>query len=137
VLRPETRVRARALQLLYAWDAQGRPSMERVVSGVLRGNPAWIATAEGAEQLAQRVASVADRLDRRIAESVENWRLDRLGLVEQNILRLGLFELEGGKVPPKVAINEAVQLAHWFAGDRAPAFVNGVLDALARRAGWL
>jgi N utilization substance protein B len=137
VLRPETRVRARALQLLYAWDMQGRPSMERIVLGVLAGNPSWISTTEGAEQLAQRVASAADRLDRRIAEAVENWRLDRLGVVEQNILRLALFEMEGGEVPPKVAINEAVQLAHWFAGNRAPAFVNGVLDALARRAGWL
>jgi len=111
--------------------------MEQIVLGVLAGNPSWISTTEGAEQLAQRVASAADRLDRRIAEAVENWRLDRLGVVEQNILRLALFEMEGGDVPPKVAINEAVQLAHWFAGNRAPAFVNGVLDALARRAGWL
>ena len=137
MLRPETRVRARALQLLYAWDIQGRPPMERVVLGVLAGHPYRRSSAEGAERLAASVAAKADRLDRRIADAVQNWRLERLGVVEQNILRLGLYEMESGAVPPKVAINEAVRLAHWFAGARAPAFVNGVLDALAHAAGWL
>jgi len=111
--------------------------MERVVLGILAGHPERVPAAEGAERLAQRVAAAAEGLDRRSGEVVENWRPGRVGLVEQNILRLAVFELEGGEVPPKVAINEAVQLAHWFAGSRAPAFVNGVLDALARRAGWL
>lgn len=137
MLRPETRVRARALQLLYAWDVQGRPPMEHVVLGVIAGHPYWRSSAEGAERLAAGVAARADRLDRRIADAVQNWRLDRLGVVEQNILRLGLYELESGAVPPKVAINEAVRLAHWFAGAKAPAFVNGVLDALAHAAGLL
>lgn len=111
--------------------------MERVALGVIAGHPYWRSSAEGAERLAASVAASAGRLDRRIADAVENWRLDRLGVVEQNILRLGLFELESGRVPPKVAINEAVRLAHWFAGARAPAFVNGVLDALAHSAGLL
>ena len=111
--------------------------MERVVLGVLAGHPYRRSSAEGAERLAASVAAKADRLDRRIADAVQNWRLERLGVVEQNILRLGLYEMESGAVPPKVAINEAVRLAHWFAGARAPAFVNGVLDALAHAAGWL
>ena len=111
--------------------------MEGVVLGVIAGRPTWRSSVEGAEGLAANVASSVDRLDRRIAGAVENWRFDRLGVVEQNILRLGLYEMDSGRVPPKVAINEAVQLAHWFAGARAPAFINGVLDALARAAGLL
>jgi N utilization substance protein B len=111
--------------------------MERVVLGVIAGHPYWRSSAEGAERLAASVAASAGGLDRRIAEAVQHWRLDRLGVVEQNILRLGLYEMDSGGVPPKVAINEAVRLAHWFAGGRAPAFVNGVLDALARTAGLL
>jgi hypothetical protein len=95
--------------------------------GICRGARRWNGSSSGCWR-ATRPGSPRPR---------ENWRLDRLGVVEQNILRLALFEMEGGEVPPKVAINEAVQLAHWFAGNRAPAFVNGVLDALARRAGWL
>ena len=111
--------------------------MARVVLGVVAGHPLWRAAVESAEGLATAVASGAGGLDRRIADAVEHWRLDRLGVVEQNILRLGLYELDSAGVPPKVAISEAVQLAHWFAGARAPAFINGVLDALARTAGRL
>jgi len=57
--------------------------------------------------------------------------------VERNILRLGILELRRGEVPPKVAIDEAVRLAHWFGGSRAPGFVNGVLDGIAHALGRL
>jgi len=60
-----------------------------------------------------------------------------VGVVERNILRLALAELDEGLTPPKVVIAEAVKLAHWFAGSKAPAFVNGVLDAVARELGVL
>ena len=137
MLRPETRTRARALQLLYAWDVRGRPPLEEVVGDTVRGRPHWRAAVERAGQLAEAVVADVGRLDRRIADAVDHWRPQRVGVIEQNILRLCLHELELGVVPPKVAITEAVQLAHWFAGARAPAFVNGVLDALARQAGCL
>ncbi len=58
-------------------------------------------------------------------------------MVERIILRLGIHELRTGDVPPKVAIDEAVRLAHWFGGARAPAFVNGVLDRVAHTLGRL
>jgi N utilization substance protein B len=69
--------------------------------------------------------------------AAENWRLSRIAAVERNILRIGIHELREGAIPPKVAINEAVKLAHWFGGARAPAFVNGVLDRVARTLGRL
>ena len=58
-------------------------------------------------------------------------------MVEKSILRLALAELAEGSTPPRVVIDEAVKLAHWFAGAKAPAFVNGVLDAVAREYGAL
>ena len=137
MLRSETKVRARALQLLYAWEQQGRPPMDRVVLRLLVGGAAWRDAVERAEPLATSVAEAASRVDGEIAEVVENWRPERVGLVERNILRLAVYELLATTVPPRVVISEAVQLAHWFAGTRAPAFVNGVLDAIARRAGKL
>ncbi len=136
-LRPETKARARALQLLYAWELQGRPAMEQVTHGALSRRSAWRGPVEQAEQLAVAVAAVVDRLDAEIAELAENWRLERIGVVEQNVLRIGLYELSSDNVPPRVAISEAVRLAGWFAGEKAPAFVNGVLDAAARKAGRL
>jgi N utilization substance protein B len=137
VLRAETRRRARTLQLLYAWELHGRPPVRDVVEGLLRGAPAWRAGLEGAEPVATAIARDVERLDAEIAPAVENWRMDRIGTVEQNILRLALHELSCEEVPPKVVISEAVRLAHWFAGAKAPAFINGVLDAVAREAGRL
>lgn len=137
MLRRESRVRARALQLLYAWEVQGRPPFTPVAQGVLQAAGRRGREWEGAERLAQRVSLVADRLDGEIAEVVQSWRLERLGAIERNILRLGLQELAAGETPAPVVIDEALRLTHWFAGEKAPAFVNGVLDALARRLGRL
>jgi len=137
VLRPETKTRARALQLLYAWELQERPSIDRVVAQLLTGSPVWRRSVEGSEPLAAAVADRAPQLDAEIAEVADNWRFERIGIIEQNILRLAIYELSETSVPPRVAISEAVQLAHWFAGPKAPGFVNGILDAVARRAGKL
>lgn len=125
------------MQLLYAWELQGRPPIDRVVFRLLTGNPVWRRSVEGGEPLAGAVAERARQLDAEIEAVADNWRLERIGVIEQNILRLGVYELSETSVPPRVAISEAVQLAHWFAGPKAPGFVNGVLDAVARRAGHL
>lgn len=90
-----------------------------------------------AEPWAEAIAGELADLDSELAGAVRHWRFERIGLIERNILRLGLYELRHRTVPPKVAISEAVQLAHWFAGSAAPSFVNGVLDALARQRGLL
>ncbi|NIM52058.1 MAG: transcription antitermination factor NusB [Gemmatimonadales bacterium] len=137
MLRPETRTRARALQLLYAWEVQQRPPMRQVADGLLRQHPEWDRAVAAAESLAAAVAADVARLDGEIERAAHNWRLERIGTVEQNILRLALYELSTGDVPPRVAISEAVRLAHWFAGSKAPSFVNGVLDAVARQVGRL
>jgi N utilization substance protein B len=137
VQRPETKARARALQLLYAWDLSGHPSIETVVVRLAaacdrppQGHD------RGADLAAQAIAGLPD-FDARVAAAAEHWRLERVGVVEKNILRLALAELAEGVTPPRVVIDEAVKLAHWFAGAKAPAFVNGVLDAVARESGAL
>jgi N utilization substance protein B len=137
MLRAETRSRARALQLLYAWELQGRPGLDTVAFGVARLIGSRPRVFDGAEHLASGVVNRLGALDRLVGEAAAHWRLDRIGLIERNILRLGVLELEEGGVPPKTAIDEAVTLAHWFAGPRSPAFVNGVLDSIARTLGRL
>ncbi len=135
--RPETRARARALQLLYAWELSGEPSIATVVArvGRLYGR-APEGYDRGADLAAKAVAGRPD-FDQRVAAAAEHWRFERVGVVERNILRLALAELAEGATPPRVVIDEAVKLAHWFAGAKAPAFVNGVLDAVARELGRL
>ncbi|MDI6757869.1 MAG: transcription antitermination factor NusB [Endomicrobiia bacterium] len=77
------------------------------------------------------VASRVAEIDARIEKYSENWTLDRMNIVDKNILRLAVYELLGlGDTPPKVVINEAVELAKTFSGDKAKLFINGVLDKI-------
>jgi N utilization substance protein B len=137
MLRVETKSRARALQILYAWELQGRPSIPVVASGLARLTGPEPRILGRAEALAAGVAGEVENLDAQVASASENWRMNRIAVVERNILRLGIHELRRGDVPPKVAIDEAVHLAHWFGDARAPGFVNGILDGVARSLGCL
>jgi N utilization substance protein B len=137
MLRTETRARARALQLLYSAELQPGVRLRDLAGGLARLTGPEPSVFERAEALATAVHAERERLDAMVARAAENWRLDRLGLMERNILRLGVHELEDPAVPPRVAIDEAIRLAGWFAGPRAPAFVNGVLDRVARDLGRL
>ena len=137
MLRIETKSRARALQILYAWELQGSPPIPRVVSGLARLTGPEPRILDRAEALATGIVADVLILDAQVAGASENWRMNRIAVVERNILRLGIHELRRGEVPPKVAIDEAVHLAHWFGDLRAPGFVNGILDGIARSLGRL
>jgi N utilization substance protein B len=137
MLRAETKSRARALQLLYAWELLGAPPMPVVASGLSRLTGPEPRILDRAEELAQGVIASVGELDASAAQASDNWRLSRMAVIDRNILRLGILELRRAEVPPKVAIDEAVRLAHWFGSARAPGFVNGVLDGIARTLGRL
>ena len=137
MLRIETKSRARALQLLYAWELRGHAPVAQLATGLSRLTGPEPRVLDRAEALASGVVQAVELLDSEAARASENWRLSRMAVVERNILRLGILELRQGEVPPKVAIDEAVRLAHWFGGARAPGFVNGVLDGVAHALGRL
>src|SRR5215216_1342025 len=120
MLRIETKSRARAIQILYAWELQGAPPIPAVVSGLARLTGPEPRILDRAEALASDIVADVDTLDAQAASAAENWRMSRIAVVERNILRLGIHELRRGEVPPKVAIDEAIHLAHWFGGVRAP-----------------
>lgn len=75
-------------------------------------------------------------IDAQLEAVSRRWRLDRMAKVDRNILRLACWEMffSGGEVPPKVAINEAVEMAKRYGAEEAPAFINGVLDSLLKNA---
>ena len=85
-----------------------------------------------AKQLVEGVRANLEEIDRRIGETARHWRVDRMSVVDRNVLRIAAFELLSREVPVEVVIDEAVELARRFGGERSPGFVNGVLDALAR-----
>jgi N utilization substance protein B len=112
--------RREALFVLYQWDLTGRP---------VESQPDEIDPF--ARELAETVVGREPELDRRIDEVSEGWPADRLGVLERNILRIGIAELEGGTVPPQVAIAEAVALAKRYASPEAARLVNGILARVA------
>ena len=137
MLRPETKARARALQMLYAVELGGAAGVRDAATDLARLTGPDPRVYDQAEALAEAVMAGRDELDRYAADAAEHWRLERVAVVERNILRIAIHELLRGHVPPKVAIDEALQRAHWFGGSKAPGFVNGVLDRVARQLGRL
>ena len=101
--------RRTALFLLYQWDLTGQP-----LASLYDGTPDDFALG-----LAEAIAERAPELDERITAASDAWAADRLGTLERNILRIGVYELEEGTVPAEVAINEAVVLAKRYATEDA------------------
>jgi N utilization substance protein B len=116
--------RRTALELLYQWDLTGQP-----LASLHEGD-----VDEFALELAEGVAEQAPELDERISEASDEWRADRLGVVERNVVRMGLFELDRGDVPVEVALDEAVSLAKRYASEDAGRLVNGILGRVVREA---
>ena len=133
--RVETRARARALQALYAWDMRGGTDLERVASQVWDDLAITPEERRVAGPIVRHVAQRQGDLDAALAEVTTNWRLERIGAVERCVLRMAGAELTMGETPPRVVIQEAVTLAERFGSAQSARFVNGVLDALARRLG--
>ena len=136
-LRTETRARARALQALYAWDLRDGEPLERIASQVW--DDLAIAPDERAfaSQIVRTIVADGKSIDDALRDVTTNWRLERLGAVERAVLRIAAAELLRGDPPPRVAIQEAVRLAERYGSGQSARFVNGVLDALARKMGRL
>jgi len=133
--RVETRARARALQALYAWDMRGGVDLERVATQLWDDLAITPDERRVAGPIVRYVAQHQRELDDELAEVTTNWRMERIGAVERCVLRMAAAELSIGDTPPRVVIQEAVTLAERFGSAASAKFVNGVLDALARRMG--
>lgn len=133
--RVETRARARALQALYAWDMRDGADLERIATQVWDDMGITPAERHVAGPIVRVVASKQQALDAQLADVTTNWRLERIGAVERCVLRMAAAELTIGDTPPKVIIQESVMLAERYGSASSAKFVNGVLDALARRMG--
>lgn len=114
--------RRAAVFMLFQWDLTGEP-----LGSTYEGD-----VDDFARETAAAVAAKAAELDRRIDETSEDWPADRLGALERNVLRVGIYELERGEVPVEVAIDEAVRLAKRYSSDEAGRLVNGILGRVAR-----
>ena len=121
-----------ALQMLFQWDMT-RQSPTRIEGNFWKTARAADTTRKFAHELFVGAVAQADAADALIAELSANWRIERLAAIDKSILRLAIYEFRFGTAPPKVAIDEALELAKKFSSEDAPPFLNGILDAALKR----
>ncbi len=134
------RAREAALQVLYALDL--RAAAEDVESTQDGVDSAMLAMRENfeipnqavpfAEALVRGVVANLSAVDACIAKAAANWRMDRMAIVDRNILRIAVYEIQQEQTPRAVAIDEAIELARRYGDDPSPKFINGVLDAASK-----
>jgi len=131
------RARQQALQLLFQWDLRRTPLEE-----ILRGYYTSLLISEDtvgkprpdefAETLLRGVLDELANVDDLITRHAAHWRLDRMPVVDRNILRIAVYEMLRTETPAAVIIDEALELARRFSGEESVHFVNGVLDAVRK-----
>ena len=120
-----------ALQVLYQHDAANAESPE-LLRASLAGSPGDERARRRGIELAEAAWAVHETADAAVAALAPDWPTHRQPVIDRSILRLAYYEMTSGTTPPKVAINEAVELAREFSTDKSPLFINGVLDKIFR-----
>jgi N utilization substance protein B len=128
-----TKARELTIQGLYQLDVQGPDSLELLDEFFTETEPDEFVRKLASDWTRQTWKNLA-QCDELITTSTIKWQFDRLSPVDKSILRLAVYQLKFcPDIPPKVAINEAIELAKKFSTDKSPAFVNGVLDAVFKK----
>src|SRR3989338_3145396 len=129
-MRKRTQARECALQILYQLDIVDQP-LDEVLPSFWEFHPASDDIRQFAEQLVRGTRERISEIDQKIVQYTENWQLSRMAVVDRNILRFSVYELLFmDEIPPKVTINEAVNIAKKYSQDEAGKFVNGILDKI-------
>jgi len=120
------------LQMLYQLDITGG-DVSGVIEDYWNTNEAGDDIRKFATEMVEGVTSNREVIDERISDRSTNWKLSRMATVDKNILRIAVYELSyRSDIPPKVTINEAVEIAKRYGTSESGAFVNGVLDNIAK-----
>lgn len=125
-------IRRAALQALYQFDCGATTEDEEIVIDSLDGGAGDQESQKVGYDLARKVWDRHAEADELLASLTVDWPTHRQPVIDRNLLRLGWYEISSGETPPKVAINEAVELAREFSTEKSPLFVNGVLDKVYR-----
>lgn len=121
-----------ALQVLFQVEYAPQISFESLLS--LFQKQIDSASLKYADQIIQGVQKSKEEIDKKIQEASRHWKLERMGGVDRNILRLSIYEMfyAAELIEPKIAINEAIEIAKIFGSQESAAFVNGLLDQVVR-----
>ncbi len=119
------------MQMLFQWDMSQQDPV-KLETKFWRSAKASDPTRAFANQLFEGAAKEVILLDEIIVKHAENWRFERLAAIDRAILRLAIHELRASDTPPKVVLNEAIELAKKFSSEDSGSFVNGILDAFRK-----
>ena len=115
--------------MLYQWDVTREP-LDRIIESMALLQNAGEEARGFARVLAEGTIRRIDEIDANISQQSDSWRLDRMAIVDRNILRVAIYELMETETPKSVVINEALEVTKRFSAPDAVSFVNGVLDAV-------
>lgn len=131
--------RSITMQSLYEWDFSSRKGdLKKITERNIKEFGPGLKDAGFIWQLVTGVIEYLEKIDKIIEKAAPQWPIDQINIIDRNVLRIGLYELLFGNkkaVPPKVAINEAIELAKSFGGESAGRFVNGVLGTVFKEIG--
>ena len=132
--------RSIAMQSLYEWDFRGKDDakLDEIIGHNIAEFGPGLDDASFVEELVRGALKKRSVIDPVIEKAAPEWPIEQVAIVDRNILRIGIYELLFGEreaVPPKVAINEPIQLAKSFGGESSGRFVNGVLGTIYREIG--
>ena len=125
--------RSIAMQALFEWDFKGQPgeTLPLIMDRDLKEFGPGLDETEFAKEIVEEVKKNITDIDTIITQYAPQWPIDQITIIDRNVLRIGIYELKfNNQVPPKVAINEAIELAKNFGGPSSGRFVNGVLGAI-------
>ncbi|EKD49851.1 MAG: N utilization substance protein B [uncultured bacterium] len=125
-----------ALQSLYEWDFSGckKKNLNSIIKRNAKEFGPGIQDKHFIHQIIQGILDHKTQIDKIIEKSAPEWPISQITTIDRNILRIGVFELKHTKeIPPKVAINEAIELAKKFGGESSGKFVNGVLGTIYKK----
>ena len=126
--------RSLIMQVLYQWDFRGQPTaaLPAIIEQTMK--EFGLGLEDNLEFITGTVHGVIDHLaeiDQTITEYAPEWQLEQMSLVDKNILRVGVYEMQhNDQIPDKVAINEAIEIAKTYGGQSSGKFINGILGAL-------
>ena len=122
------------MQSLYEWDFSSRKkSLDNILERNIKEFGPGLEDTDFIKKLAKGIGEQVEKIDKILEKAAPDWPLEQINIVDRNVLRIGLYELiysNKDEVPPKVAINEAIELAKMFGGEASGRFVNGVLGTV-------
>ncbi|MBR58093.1 MAG: transcription antitermination factor NusB [Myxococcales bacterium] len=128
------RAREAALALLYQWDL-GVPNLEQHIQHYFDSNTLPPKARIYADNLVRGVVEHQDAIDTNLSEVSTHWRIDRMNIIDRNVLRLAIYEIKFvDDVPRKVSINEAIEIGKLFGTEDSGSFINGILDRFQKPA---